>query len=219
MNAEGKFNELTTEVEKLMALLKEQKVTSKSLNVDTVRRYLLVARKTKSNEIRNLINTFEFKFKRNAIIDSISVLRALCGVAADDEQLAYLLKILFLEQSAGIRKAFKVTASSSSGDLMSLQNQIKGLLVRKNILLHTCACFPNLDVHKHTTYDAYHYFYGIQQTGATDPNWTKPDVCCSDGEEEGEDAESENKTVSSYASKKPAEKFMISLIGGAAKYY
>ena len=73
MNAEGKFNELTTEVEKLMALLKQQRVTSKSLNVDTVRRYLLIARKTKSDEIRNIINTFEFKFKRNAIIDQISV--------------------------------------------------------------------------------------------------------------------------------------------------
>ena len=125
MNAEGKFNELTTEVEKLMALLKDQRVTSKSLNVDTVRRYLLIARKTKSDEIRNIINTFEFKFKRNAIIDSISVLRALCGVSANDEQLAYLLKILFLEQSAGIRKTFKVTASSSSGDLMSLKTKSK----------------------------------------------------------------------------------------------
>jgi len=52
----------------------------KSWNLETCRRYLLIGRRLNQAKITSLLDVWEFYHRRNTLVDSISVLRGLCGV-------------------------------------------------------------------------------------------------------------------------------------------
>ena len=78
--AEKRDANCNTEVDIIMKILKEDgrpaAATLKSWSVDTARRFVMVGRRIKPLEIQRLIGLWEYHEKRNALIDSITILRA-----------------------------------------------------------------------------------------------------------------------------------------------
>ena len=158
--AEERFPSASSDSDRLMKVYKEEKV-SVNMNTETIRRYLSVARRLNSPAVINILNLWEFKFKRNTLIDNITVLRTCVQVGSDDDQLVYILETLFMDQVCGVRYVMKST------DNFTYTNQMKAILLRRNVMLHLYGTFPKLqdEVQKFVTMDAYAYLFGYNTYG------------------------------------------------------
>ena len=158
--AEERFSNASSDSERLMKVYKEEKV-SVNMNTETIRRYISVARRLNSQPVLNILNLWEFKFKRNTLVDNITVLRTCVSVASDDDQLAYILQTLFMDQVCGLRTTVK------NSEQMTYTHQLKAILLRRNVLLHLYGTFPKLqeEVQKFVTMDAYTYLFGYATDG------------------------------------------------------
>ena len=57
-----------------------------------------LGRRVAIEKVKKWLVIWETMYKRNALLDSIMVLRACIGVTTDDDELARLLQTLFLDQ-------------------------------------------------------------------------------------------------------------------------
>ena len=87
--------------ERLMKAMKEDCTQIGEWNVDTLGRYLQVGRKLGEDKVRSWLIIWEATYKRNSFLDGIMLLRGCVSSATDEEELAKLLQILFLEQHCG----------------------------------------------------------------------------------------------------------------------
>ena len=125
-------------------LLQQSDLKVKTWNVDTVKRL-------DSAEVRSLLDRWEFLEQRNSLVDGITMLRAAVQVASSDEDLVFLLRTLFLEQRAGMRKPMasesalaqaKSRGRTNSNETRTPTNIMKSILVRRNVYWHLIAVFP-----------------------------------------------------------------------------
>ena len=88
-----------------------------------MKRYLAVGRKLKVPSIQRLVERWEFMEKREALIDGINMLRAVCVHSLSDMEL--LIHRMYLEQRANLR-----TLKSAKCHGHSLAHMTKVILIR-----------------------------------------------------------------------------------------
>ena len=104
VEAEGRFSEVKGAGEKLMKAMAEDCAKIEGWNLDTLGRYLQIGRRLSEESVNRWLILWEAVHKRNAFLDGIMMLRACVGVTPDDDELALLLQIIFLEQRSGVTK-------------------------------------------------------------------------------------------------------------------
>ena len=105
---------------------------------DTCSRYLQVAERMTPTSIQQIMMRWEFHFRRDTLVDSISVLRACVAAAPTTEELTYLLETLFYEQVCKMRHTFK-HRTRQGGDVVHV---MRGILLRLALYRYCRQAFP-----------------------------------------------------------------------------
>ena len=100
---EGRYPEVKSTGEKLMKAMTDDCTKIDGWNSDTLGRYLQIGRRLGEENITQWLLLWESVHKRNAFLDGIMMLRACVGCTTDNDELARLLQILFLEQRSGVK--------------------------------------------------------------------------------------------------------------------
>jgi hypothetical protein len=108
-----------------------QKKELQEWNKDTCRRYLQVADRMGQNQ--RIQQLMQFQFKRDCLVDGISILRAACAAAPSADDLYFLLQTLYYEQVCKMRQTFK-NKSKQGFDAVHV---MRGLLLR-NAFFNYC---------------------------------------------------------------------------------
>jgi hypothetical protein len=124
---EGRFPKLD-ETDRLLKVFEEDGVNI-PYNKETLRRYVTVGRKFRDPAIMEHMELWEMLEARNALVDSVSMLRAVSSVCTDAAEILFVLKKLFLQQRCEIRKSMKT--SYRAGDHRGPKNLIKALLLAR----------------------------------------------------------------------------------------
>ena len=226
IDEEKLFASKKTNAERLMAMLEKEDI-AKGWNLDTLRRYLSIGRRLEVPMITNLVDQWEFFHKRNTVIDSISNLRSIVGACDTDDELAFVLKTLFLEQQSGLR-----CSSLGGGAFKKLAtpvNVTRAILLRSIIFKHMATEFPLFasEIQEIGSFQFYKTFFGVTEEGSRDADWTAPpsqlpdaDVYESDCENSGDDSAMNNAQddLSSYKSKGPIKMFCWKLMSGKLEH-
>ena len=198
VSAENVFPDVTDEAQKLVRALGSAKGVLSTWNVDTMKRYLAVGRKLKTASIQTLIERWEFTEKREALIDGINMLRAVCAHSLSDVEL--LLHTMFLEQRANLR-----TAKSAKSHGHSLAHMTKGLLIRARFYKHLALSYPEFagDLTQFVDLTCFKTYFGIDAYGRIDAGFKRDDGSDDGGDDADWDpAEMEQAgEVSSYKSR------------------
>ena len=119
-------------------------------NLDTLSRYLQVGRRLRAHTVRRWLIVWETTFKRSTFLDGIMLLRACVGVTNDDDELAQLLQILFLDQRSGLKKSLKIDPKQAPSSLF------KAYVMRMRVFVHLKSILPKfadvLDLHGSTDF-------------------------------------------------------------------
>ena len=102
MHSEKRRKANCGDADAILAVFKDEGVSLKGWNPDTMRRYLQIARKL-TPPVRAIMLRSELLFKREAFLDGITALRAVVAAAPLDADLQFVTNKLVLEQAAGIR--------------------------------------------------------------------------------------------------------------------
>lgn len=147
--------------ERLMKAMKEDCTQIGEWNVDTLGRYLQVGRKLGEDKVRSWLIIWEATYKRNSFLDGIMLLRGCVSSATDEEELAKLLQILFLEQRCGLKKTLKVDYKQSPSTLF------KAYLMRMRVFTHLENILPKLAdvVHHYGSPEFFKTEYGLDAQG------------------------------------------------------
>ena len=94
-------------VQRLLASLIEDKVQGANWTEDTLSRYVLVGKRIEPPRLQELFMLWEALEQRNALIDNVTVLRAIGATATTDDDFAYLVEVLYYEQRARMRTEIK----------------------------------------------------------------------------------------------------------------
>ena len=81
---------------------------------------------------------WEFHFRRDTLVDNISVLRVCAAAAPTTEELTYVLETLFFEQVCKMRNTFK-HLTSKGGDVVHV---MRGILLRFAFYRYCRQAFP-----------------------------------------------------------------------------
>ena len=164
--------------------------------------YLKIAKRLLGTDVERLMQRWEFLEKRLALLDSISSLRMVVGAAITDDDLMHVLRHLFLQQRAGIRKSLTCnTRTELNGGTIT-----KALLVRRNLFIHLKNVFPKCQdvIEQYASFEFYNMHRGV------DLNGERGDVPVDD--EDGSDADEAPEAPSSVQkSRKLLETFCSNL--------
>ena len=121
-----------------------------------------LGRRVAIEKVKKWLGIWETMYKRNALLDSIMVLRACIGVTTDDDELARLLQTLFLDQRCGLKKTMK-----PAKDKVSPSNILKAYILRERVFVHLKKTFPAFGdvVDQYSTVAFYAKEYGVDQHG------------------------------------------------------
>ena len=193
----------------VLAVFKEEGVSLKGWNVDTMRRYLQIARKL-TEDVTAILQRSEILFKREAYLDGITNLRAAVTSCATNEDLVFLINKLVLEQASNIRQCGD---KSKKDHHQTPVNIAKGILLRRDLFAHLSSIFPALeeDIKQFAGDKFYHTYYGINSTGLRDPDWVKSDDAISDDDGDGDGG---HQNASCYASRNGLQSFARRLAAG-----
>ena len=133
---EGRFSDKKDDGEKLMSVWKEDGVPSEGMNAETVKRYLHLARRLSSGNIKEQLMAWEMYEKRSTLVDSMTALRAVFAVSSDsaDPNLFISLTIILLVPSC---------LAISDRPIPFLMNHI-----RRKIYVHLHQCIINCLIQK-----------------------------------------------------------------------
>lgn len=213
--AEGLHADQNDESSKLRKLFESAKGKfSVEWNLDTLRRYLSIGRRLNNPRLRALIMLWEYMHKRDALIDSIGVLRAAVGAATSDNDLYNLFQTLYLEQRAGIRHV--LTNSTRSKNAPSLPALMRAILLRGQLYVHLEHTFPHLAefVKPFTDNTSFGTLFGIDLYGKLDPKWT-PSLDDDDDDELDINSLKQKGGASVYESKCPLLRLLKNLANNA----
>jgi hypothetical protein len=198
IKGEGRCENAKHDADRILQVLKEDAITSvKNWNADTVRRYLSVGTRCDPPSIKTLLLTWETLEKRNALIDSITVLRACMQATTCEDDLQYVLHALFMEQRCGIRKTMK-TASGSNQTTPA--NTVKALLARRSLWAHLKALFPKFEaiLQYYSSFAYYADAYGVDSSGSRNSSFESTNDSDNDAEDQ---PDHEENVMSSYKSR------------------
>ena len=161
--AEGKYANLKTDADKLMAALREHGLHDGSLNDATQKRYLALGRRVQLH--MGLLMRWELYHARDSLVDQITTMRLICSISDREEDVGYILNELFLQQRAGLRQSLVVPKSKA--DVKTPQNVGKGMLIKRMVLNHLIEKCPNLKPTLEPFADQTHYElrYGVRTNG------------------------------------------------------
>ena len=172
---------LKTDVNKLMAGLKEHELQDGSINETTQKRYLTLGRRVQLH--KSLLMRWELYHARDSLVDQITTMRLICSVSEREDDVAYILNELFLQQRAGLRHS--LAASKSKSDAKTPVNVGKSILIKRMVLNHLIEICPNLQPTLQPFADHTHYElkYGVRPNGERtmeleDDEDTDPDSAC-----------------------------------------
>ena len=127
ITAECQLSTSRSQGERLMKAIGEDCTTNDDWSADTLNRYLQVGRRVAATKVRKWLSIWETVLKRDSLLDGIQMLRSCIGVTKDDEDLAWLIHLLFLEQRSGLKKSLSRNSSMSPASLF------KPYLLRESI--------------------------------------------------------------------------------------
>ena len=158
---------------------------------------------------------WEALVKRDALIDNISVLRQVMIISDKEDDTAYVLNQLFLQQRCGLRTQLAVPRSRN--DVRTPANIAKALLIRRNLVIFMKKEFPKLnDVIAPYLDDTYLLdAYGIDTEGQRVRPAREDDAQDDDDSDDMEPdtsrltSEESRRTLASYLKKLYAGKFEV----------
>ena len=104
--AEGTYASLKTDADRLMAALKDQGLLDTNINEQTQKRYLALGKRVQLH--KSLLMRWELYHARDSLVDHMTTMRCICSVCDREEDVAYVLNQLFLQQRAGLRNSLIV---------------------------------------------------------------------------------------------------------------
>ena len=143
---EGRHAILATPGKRLLASLREDKVNGANWSEDTLGRYLQVGKRIEPQQLQALFMLWEATEQRNALIDNITVLRAITSTATTDADFAYVVEVLYYEQRARLRTDIKSIKQKGTthNDSRTPTNIMKAILMRRCLFVHIKGIFPAL---------------------------------------------------------------------------
>ena len=133
-------------VKRLLASLIEDKVQGANWTEDTLSRYVLVGKRIEPQRLQDLFMLWEALEQRDALIDNVTILRAITATAIADDDFAYLVQVLFYEQRARMRTDIKSIKhkGTTRNDARTPTNVMKAILMRRALFIHLKCSFPSL---------------------------------------------------------------------------
>ena len=161
--AEGKYKDLKTDGDRMVQAMKDQGVDDATVNDTTKKRYLSLGKRVHSH--KNILMRWEMFHARDCLVDGVSVLRLIFAISEREEDIAYILKELFLQQRAALRASLQIPRSKN--DNRTPQNIGKAMLIKRSILRHLVEVCPNLQTTLQPFVDNTHYEfqYGVLAGG------------------------------------------------------
>ena len=172
-------NDVKGDAEKVAAFISASgnKFLQSQYKPDTIRRYLAIAKMMTNPDVRNLFARWEVMCKRNALVDTINVLRGVMAACKSQADFLYICNTLFLEQRAKLR-------SPRSVDKKKIGIVAKAIIIRRSLITHMKAVFPKwLDLIDERTNNArFKADYNVEEDG----------TICGAGGEQADDGNSSN---------------------------
>ena len=207
--SENRHTEGKTPAARLVLSMKDDGVNMSRWNEDTITRYIAVGRRLQAETVRAKLMLWEaFEF-RNCLVDNMTVMRCIVGVCQTDDDLEYVLQVLFLEQRAGMRDD-AVIKKTSHNENRTPTNRMKAILLRRSLLIHLSQQFPRFsDVV--AMYDTAVYVktaFNIDSDGTRPIDYEEPE---DDAEPQGDDADDAELGLSSHLSRAPLQRLLRKL--------
>ena len=138
-------------------------------------------------------------------------MRSIVSVCSTDDDLEYVLEVLFLEQRAGLRSDV-VIKTSSHNENRTPTNRIKALMLRKCLLIHLGEQFPKFKdlVASYETVTYVKNVFNIDATGTRPDDHQSPQSDASDDDDDNNDAA--DLGLTSHASRPPLQRLCRSLV-------
>ena len=103
--AEQQYPDLKSQAAKLLRALKDQGLEDKSINEETQKRYLSLGMRVKMHQ--GVLARWEMYHQRDSLVDSITTVRNVLQSSDVEDDIAYVLQQLFLQQRAKLRTFFQ----------------------------------------------------------------------------------------------------------------
>ena len=103
--AEQQYPDLKNQAAKLLRALKDQGLEDKSISEDTQKRYLSLGVRVKRHQ--SVMMRWEMYHHRDSLVDSITTVRDVLQSSDVEDDIAYVLQQLFLQQRAKLRAFFQ----------------------------------------------------------------------------------------------------------------
>ena len=139
--SENRYPNEKTPALRLVKSMTEDGVNMSRWNDDTLTRYIAVGTKLKADSVKSKLMLWESFECRGCLIDNLMVMRSVVSVCPADDDLEFVLQILFLEQRAGLR-ADVVPHTKSHNESRTPTNRVKAILLRRCLLIHLGQQFP-----------------------------------------------------------------------------
>ena len=161
--AEGSYTHIKNDADKLMQALKDQGLQDTSINETTQKRYLALGKRAQSH--KKSLMKWELFHQRDSLVDAISTLRHIFSISDREDDIAYIMNLLFLQQRAGIRGS--MVMPKSKNDVKTPQNIGKGLLIKRMVLMHLMETCPDIATTLQPFADQTHFElqYGVLPSG------------------------------------------------------
>ncbi|CAK0829854.1 unnamed protein product, partial [Prorocentrum cordatum] len=149
---EDRFPESKGEGDRLLKVLQQDGVPDSNLDDNTVKRYLSLGSRIKKHMV--LLMTWEACHQRDSLLDNLMNLRNAFGASDNEDDAALILRELFLQQRAGVRKQLQY--KNNRKDPRTTANVAKAILLKRNIFSFLAAELPMLaDEVSHYSSDEY----------------------------------------------------------------
>ena len=109
--AEGKYPNLKHDGDKLIQGLKDENVHDASISELTQKRYLALGKRVQLH--KKMLMRWEMFHQRDALIDQLSTLRFVFSISEREDDIAFILNELFMQQRAGLRNCLTMPKSKN----------------------------------------------------------------------------------------------------------
>ena len=141
--AEGSYAHLKSDGDKLMQALKDQGLQDTTINETTPKRYLALGKRVQLH--KNALMRWEMFHQREALMDGLSTLRHVFAISDREEDMAYVINELFMQQRAGLRSS--LISPKSKNEVKTPQNVGRSMLIKRMVLNHLMEVCLNIRPH------------------------------------------------------------------------
>ena len=113
--ADGLYPHLRTEGDKLIQGLKDQGLHDESINENTQKRYLALGKRVQLH--KQALMRWEMFHQRDTLIDGLTTLRNVFSISDREDDIAFIINELFMQQRAGLRTSLIMPKSKNEACL------------------------------------------------------------------------------------------------------